>query len=120
MKVILSFLVLCAFVSAAMLTVVAALVIKMLPVLLVAVVVVAVVHAPSRRGRLPEPGRAMLPAASAVGGRRARRAVGSRRAQMNTAAAQGGWVFIPVWVAPTPQPARPYIDGEVIEEDRHG
>jgi hypothetical protein len=120
MKVILGFLLLCAFVSAAMLTVVVALAIKLFPILLIAALVVAVVHVLSRRGRRLQPGRAMRPAPSAVGGQRARNAVRTRPAHVNIAAAQGGWVFIPVWVAPTPRPARPYIDAEVVEDDRSG
>jgi hypothetical protein len=120
MKVILGFLLLCVFVSAAMLTVVVALVIKLLPIILIAAVVGAVVHVLSRRRRGSQPGRAMLPAASAAGGHRVRSAVGSRPAQVHTAAAQGGWVFVPVWVAPTPRPARPYVDAEVVEDDRGG
>jgi hypothetical protein len=29
-----------------------------------------------------------------------------------------GWVYVPVWVGPSPQPAVPVIDAEVIEEPR--
>jgi hypothetical protein len=120
MKVILGFLLLCAFVSAAMLTVILALVVKLLPILLIAGLVVAVVHVLSRRGRGSQPGRALLPATSAAGGQRARTAVGPHRASPNTASPQGGWVFIPVWVPPTPRPARPYVDAEVLKDDRGG
>jgi hypothetical protein len=112
MKVILGSLLLCAFVSAVMLMVVVDVVIKLLPFLLIAAVVIAIVHVQSRRGRRPRPGRPM-----SVGGPRAR-AVSPRPAYTNTAAKQGGWVFIPVWVPPTPRPARPYVDAEVIEGDR--
>jgi hypothetical protein len=115
MKVVLGFLLLCAFLAVVVLTVVVDLLIKLLPILLIAAVIVTIVHVRSRHGRRLHP-RGLTP----PGGQRARNALGSRAGHVNATATQGDWVFIPVWVPSTPRPARPYVDAEVIEDDRSG
>jgi hypothetical protein len=32
----------------------------------------------------------------------------------------GGWVYVPVWVGPPPQPAMPVIEAEFVSDPRRG
>jgi hypothetical protein len=78
------------------------------PFLMVTLVVMLVLRA--RR-----PARPLPPATGWPGGGYHRRVAPQPQYRVGApAAAPGGWVMVPVWVAPTPRP--PVIDAEVIRD----
>jgi hypothetical protein len=110
MKVLLSFLVMGVIALFAVVLVVVQTLIKLLPLLVAALLVVVAVRVWERRRRGP----GVVPPVAPLALRPA-----ANPTQPLRPAPVGGWVLVPVWMdrAGRPQPHRPVIDAEVINED---